>query len=240
MECKTISLAPLTLIICCALPGKITAATVPFTEDFTADSANWYNNASASPVGWSSSGGPDGGSYATTSFSFVASSPGDTPALFRCHTNFNSSGGAFAGNWITDGVQRIHFQVRHDAGVDVTFFVRYADPANFPGAVTVFSRVVSSGVWTPLTVAIPHDGMVFEGPGFADVFDNIGRIQLGVLAPTPLIGVNQPVTFDLDKFSILANVPAASTWGLVALALLICTAATLMLRKTEGQRLACS
>jgi hypothetical protein len=207
------------------------ATVVPFVEDFMSGSANWFNSSSSAPVGWASSGGPDNGSYATTTFNFVGSSSGSTPALFRAQDEFNSSAGALQGNWISDGVQKFQMRVRHNAGVPISFFVRFADPANFPGAAAAFSPPVPSGQWSFLQLSLPDPGLVYEGSfGYGDVFDNIGHVQVGVFTPNSLVGVNQVVTFDLDKVTILNNVPAASTWGLLALTISIAIAGTLMLR----------
>ncbi len=211
------------------------ALQVPFSEEFIADSANWYDSSSISPVGWAMSGGPDGSSYATTTFNFVSSSSGATPALFRAQDKWNTSGGAFQGDWITGDVQRFTAFVRHDAGIPLSFFVRFSDPANFPGVVSVISSPIPSGEWRYIKVSIPDPDFVYEGPfGFNDVFDNIGHVQIGVIAPESLIGIDQNVTFDLDSVTILNNVPAVSTWGLLALALSIGIGGTLMPRRESA------
>lgn len=229
-------LGVITLMLLC---GVASATTVPFTEDFPTDAAGWRDSAGTSVVGWLPSGGPDGSAFVTTTFNFVGSTSEDTPALFRAQDEFGSSGGAFEGNWINDGVERISFRVRHDAGVPLTFFMRFADPANFPGAAAVVAVPIPSGQWTSASIVLPNPGLVFEGPfEFGDVFDNIGHVQIGVLAPAPLIGVDQTVTFDLDKVAIVNNVPTVSEWGVAAMTLMVAVAGTLVLRQRLMSRTA--
>lgn len=207
------------------------ALSVPFIENFASDAANWKNNAGAA-LGWSPSGSADGSSFATTGFNFIDAGPGTTPAIFRNHEEYNSSGLAFQGDWVTGDVRQFGAYVRHNAGMDLSFFVRFADPANFPGAAYVIITPVPSGQWKHISVPMIPSGFVYEGPfGFNDVFDNIGHIQIGVVTPGPLENVNQTVTFDLDQPVILSSVPTVSEWGVVAMGLSMMTAATLVLRR---------
>jgi hypothetical protein len=211
------------------------AVTVPFTEEFQNDSANWRNNNSITPLTWNAGGGPDGSTYASATFNFAGSGAGGTPAIIRGHDEFNSSGGAFVGNWITSSVAGFGVYVRHNTGVPLTFFVRFADPVNFPGAVKVVSTPVASGQWTSIQFPIPDPDFVYEGPPFPDVFDNIGHVQIGVIVPSSLAGVNQDFAFDIDKVSLsAATVPAVSEWGMVVTALLVMTAGTLLLQRARA------
>jgi len=215
-------------------PAEGLATTVPFTEEFVVDSANWRNNDSVTPLGWSATGGPEGTSYALATFNFVNSAVNATPAIYRAHASFGSSGGAFVGNWISDvPVSGVRLFVRHNTGVPLTFFVRFAEPANFPGAVSVISTPVPSGQWTGISIPIPDPNFVFEQPGqgFADLFDNIGNLQIGVVVPASLAGINQPFTFDVDKVTLSTNIPTVSEWGVVVTALLLLTAGTLVLHR---------
>lgn len=199
--------------------GAAQAVTVPFTEDFSADSANWkFDAAGATPAGWSATGGPDGGSYATSLFNFSASGPGSTPLFFRAQEEFNSSGNAFVGNWITAGVTEIGMWVRHDAGIPLDFFTRITGPGNFPGVAGLYTTSVQSGVWTQLALDIvPGNPLfVFEGgpSNFGSVFGNVGHVQVGVLTPAALVNTDQSVRFDLDKIGI---VPEPASLMLMAL-----------------------
>lgn len=190
------------------------AATVPFTEDFSSDSANWRDAAGVNPLGWVSTGGPDGGAFARGTFSFASSGVQDTPAVFRGQSSFGSSGGAFVGDWLGGGVTEFRALVRHDAPTDLTFFGRFASPFNFPAMVAVFPSVVSPHEWTPISVLLAPSNFIAEGPStFNGVFGNVGNVQLGVLAG-PLAGSPGTVTFDLDKVRI---VPEPATLSLLVL-----------------------
>lgn len=220
------------------MASRAMAVTVPFTEDFSADAANWYNANGAAVVDWVPAGSWDAGSYVSTTFNFVSSTPADTPALFRAQEEFNSSGNAFVGDWVSAGVGQISGWVRHNTGVPTTFFIRYASPANFPGAASVVLPAVQSGVWTGFTIPIPDPNFVFEGPfTYPMVFSNIGHVQVGVAVPPSLAGVDQTFTFDLDKVSIglAPPVPATSTVGMIAaLALIGCAGAVVVRRRSAA------
>jgi hypothetical protein len=202
------------------------AVTAPFTEEFSADAADWHDVGGIADLSWVMNGGPDGGSYASTTFNFVGSTDIDTPPLFRAHAAYGSSGssnGAFVGDWTTHGpvhVGGVSAFVRHDTGTPLIFFLRFAGPANFPGAVSIIPAPVPSGVWTPISVTIPDPAAVYEGPfTFGDVFGNIGNVQIGVLVPGSLAGQDQEFTFDIDKVSLAALAPAASSGGVVVMGL---------------------
>jgi hypothetical protein len=190
------------------------ALTVPFTENFTSDSANWYNATGVSPLGWQSSGGPDGSGYASGIFNFVNSGANDTPALLRAQDEFNSSGNAFVGNWNAAGVTTFTAYVRHDAGIPLSYFVRFATPANFPGAAGVVSTPVQSGVWTQITIPISPGTLIVEGPPsfYNSVFTNMGHVQIGVDITESMAGVDQIITFDVDQAQI---VPEPAAMGLM-------------------------
>ena len=194
------------------------AAVVPFTEDFTANSANWvFDSAGTMPLTWNASGGPDGGSYASTTFNFVSTTPGTDKVLFRALPEIGSSGGAFFGNWIGDGVTEFSAMIRHDADVPVTFFARFADPARFPGAFARLPELIPADTWTLITVPIDPGNPqweTFEGSNFNAVFDNIGVVQIGIGVPAGVGNVDQTITFGLDKVSI---VPEPATGLLLAI-----------------------
>lgn len=196
------------------------AAVVPFTEDFTSDSANWRDATGGAPLGWSSAGGPDGGSFASGTFNFVASVEEDTPVLLRAQGEFGSSGGAFIGNWITEGVTEFSAFVKHDAAVPLIFFTRFSSLLNFPGATAIVFAPVAPNTWTEITFAIdtlkPTQFVSFEGTDFGTVFSNIGNVQIGISVPAALAGLDQTFTFDVDKATI---VPEPATAGLLAIGL---------------------
>lgn len=207
-----------------ALNGA-TAATVPFTEDFPADSAGWkFDPAGAVDSTWASSGGPDGGAHVTQAFNFANSGEGDTPVLFRAHDEFNSSGSQFVGDWIADGVTQFSIFVRHNAPTPVSLFTRFATPVNFPGAAAVSFVPTPPDVWTQVTFEISSDSpaIVYEGPmsTFASVFGNVGHVQIGLSVPAALAGLDQEITFQLDKPTIVPEPGALAGLGLFGLALL--------------------
>lgn len=190
------------------------AVVVPFTEDFNADSSNWFNAPITAPLDWMSSGGPDGGAYATENINFQFNGAADMPALFRGEASFGSSGGAFVGDWITAGVTEISFAVRHNAPTPMTFFARFA-PSAAPGANAVEFTPVLPNVWTTITVAIdPSTPFFYEGTTFESTFGSIGRVQIGLFGLDGVAGVDQDYTFDLDKVSIT---PSPSAAGLLAI-----------------------
>ncbi len=190
--------------------------TVPFTEDFAADAAGWYDAAGTSPLSWVAAGGPDGGSFASTTFTFVNSAADDTAIQFRAQDEFGSSGGALEGNWIEDGVAGFSAFVRHDAGVPLAFFTRFSGPGNFPGAVAVSFAPVPANTWTPIAFAIDPASpqfVSFEGTDFDIVFSNVGHVQVGVSVPEELAGVDQSFTFDIDKPAIVPEPTALGFLG---------------------------
>lgn len=191
------------------------AATVPFTENFTTDNANWKNAASAD-LAYLASGGPDSSSYVTGTFSFATSLANDTPVLLRGQDNFNASGDAFVGNWISDGVTELTAYVRHNAPMPLNFFARIVSSANFPGAIAVDFVPVLPNTWTQVTFdvsATSFQFVSFEGSNYNAVFSNIGNVQLGVSVPAGLAGYTPAVTFDLDQPSIT---PEPASLGLLA------------------------
>ena len=193
---------------------SVHAAVIPFSETFNSDAANWRNTDGTAVVNWSATGGAgDDGGFVNTNFSFVDSAANDTPILFRGQDEFGSSGGAFVGDWVAGGANGFGAAVRHDADVPLNFFVRFAEPANFPGANNVFFVPVESGTWTDLFAPLPNASLIFEGPfTYEDVFDNIGHVQIGVSVPASLAGADVNLQFGLDNVSI---VPEPTTLALL-------------------------
>jgi hypothetical protein len=192
----------------------------PFTEEFPGVASNWRNfngSADLSPV---LTGGPDGGSYGSGLFNFVAQANGATPVVIRGQDTYGTSGGAFFGDWIGAGVTQLSVYVRQNTGQALTFFARPAvSPA--PGAIALAFNPVPSGVWTQLTFAINPSSpqfISFEGGDFNTVFSNVGRLQFGVVVPQALAGVDQNFVFDVDKVAI---VPAPASLGLLGLGMVV-------------------
>jgi len=205
------------------------AVIVPFTEDFNTQADVWD---SQSGTGWTdqvrdpatfvSSGGPDGSGFARTTFNFSEFSGGafggNTVITTRGEDNDDASDDAFVGDWIAEGVTEFTGHVRHDAGQDLDFFVRFASSFNFPGALAggTAAFTVPSGEWTELTVDISEDGgpwLSFEGQDFDSVFSSIGNVQFGISVPESLFNEDVTVNFDTDNPSI---VPEPGSLALLA------------------------
>ena len=197
------------------------AADPPFTEHFATDAANWADAAGTFNLDYVPAGGPDGNGYVSDELNFELLVDADTPTIFRAHQVFGSSGGAFAGNWISDGVGSFSANVRHDLPVPVNFFTRFASPINFPGAIAIEFVPVFPNTWTEVTFTIDENNpqfVSFEGTDFATVFNNVGNVQVGIEVPTGFGGSMIDYRFDVDVASIQpVPEPATSVWvgGLV-------------------------
>jgi hypothetical protein len=195
------------------LIGSSGGATVPFTEDFTSGAANWGDNSGANLLSHTTTGGPDGGAYATTSKS-VENLGGQSAVLFRAQDEFNSSGHALEGNWIAQNVGQFSAYVRHNAPQPLSYFARFSGPGNFPGGTAVKFAPVLPNTWTQLTFDIRADNpefVTFEGSSFNTVFSNVGHVQLGVSVPASLNANTTAFAFDIDKASITPAIPEPTT-----------------------------
>lgn len=203
------------------LASSASAVVIPFEEDFDAGPANWADNGGAT-ANWFASGGPDGGAFVSAGLNFQSFSAGTSVVALRAQDEFNSSNGAFEGDWVASGVREFSAFIRHDAPVALTPFVRFATAANFPGAVTVGLAPIAANTWTEVTISISPNNplLILEGPTltFDDVFANVGHVQLGAVAPDSLAGVDQIIQFDADKASIIPAPGAAAAIGLAGLA----------------------
>jgi hypothetical protein len=182
-----------------AAPGAI----VPFTETFSANASNWTGGAVWDPAG-----------HIDTPTNVNAASFGVVIGP-RGQASNGASGGAFVGNWFTDGVAALTFDVRHDAPLPLSFGARFASPMNFPGAIGLAFAPVPAGTWTtvmiPITPAFP--GWVsFEGSDFNTVFSNVGNVQLLYSVPAALAGTGTIINFEADNVRI---VPGAGTAALL-------------------------
>lgn len=197
------------------------AATVPFSETFDLGVAGW-EDAVNDPLGFSPTGGADGGGYASGSFNYFGySSPfGGGPIVLRASAADNASGGAFIGDWLADGVGVVTARVRHDAPEDLTFFMRVASAANFPGAVFAGTQSVVADVWTEVVFAIDPNSPLCTGEGVACVaaLANVGNLQFGTNAPSGLLGNDVSYTISIDQVT-LAAVPEPGTALLLGLGL---------------------
>lgn len=204
------------LLACAALAlaaAPAAALTAPFTEDFGADAAGWLSG-SFGPLDFQATGGPEGGSYVSTTASSLS---GNGTIQFRGHASNGASGGAFVGDWEAAGVTSLSAFVRHDAPEAVTFFFRIATAGNFPGHIGLVPVPVVPNVWTEISVLLDSANplLIAEGGTFSDTFGNVGNVQVGTSVSNLSEGL--PFTWQLDKVTI---VPEPGTASLLALGLL--------------------
>lgn len=202
-----------------ALTGAATLASgsvVPFTESFDTDTSNWLSG-SFSPTTWVSNGALDGSSYITTNVDLNTAGPFGL-TLLRGHDDFDASGDAFVGNYLTSGITTVEFDFRHNAGVDLDIALRLASSANTPGLAVQTGGLVASGEWVHLSFSLFFGNplMTLEGPPTPELFNavmtQIGNVQVSSFRPdglsTPLL-----VDFDLDNVTITPTPSSAALLG---------------------------
>ncbi len=206
------------LLLSLALAAPAGALTLPFTEEFATDNADWKDGGGFD-LTWNATGGPDGGSYASGNFSFQPFPPDEPITLARAQDEFGSSGGAFEGDWIANNVLTLSVFFRHDLPFPVSPFARLTQTGNFPGAIAIFPGAVLPNTWTPLTfdVSAGSPFVVYpEGGSYASIFGAIAHVQFGVETPPALAGSPVVYEFGIDKVSI---VPEPGTAAMIGLAL---------------------
>jgi len=205
--------------------------TVPYTEAFATDAADWAVSPDGTQLAtWNATGGPAGGTFISRAGSGPDTGFGQFvsgPILFRGQDAFDSSNDRFVGDWITGGVGTFSVDVFHDHTASLLFQVRLANPANSPGASSI-DVSVSPGTWTTLTVPLVDSAAVFQTYGqlgnppdataFSQIFSSIGNIQIG-LAPGQVgsTGLASSVTLGMASPSISA-VPEPGVWAVVGAA----------------------
>ncbi len=206
-----------TTIAAIALTASAAAAgTVsPFTETFDLGSSNWKTGASTD-LAWDASG------FVSNEVDVNSAGPFGL-TLFRGQDGFDSSGDAFVGNYLASGINRVSFDIRHDAGQALTFALRVATSNNFPGFAVIAPVAVESGVWTTLSFDLDFTNPFYfpEGaPGpdfFAGVMNQVGNLQISVDRPdgldTPLV-----VNFDMDNFAVTPSPAGLGLLGVAGLA----------------------
>ena len=208
-----------------------TAAVLPVLEDFPTDNANWTGGNPQAALTYEDDGGPDGGAYVTTPYNYngFVSNFGVGPVIFRANSAANASDGAFAGNWIEDGVGRVRAWVRQDTGIDLTYYVRFATASGAPpGAVVNDDDTVPSGVWTQIEIVIDPNDPSCQGEGntCAEAMATVGTLQIGTDAPAPLPTTDESFTLGLDKVELLeAEVPEPGQAMLAVVGALVMTGA---------------
>lgn len=189
-----------------ATPAAL-AGISPFTETFDTDNANWHDGPQ-NPAAW------DAGGFISSSGD-VNSAGAFGLLIFRAQTNFNSSGGAFNGDYVAGNIDTISFDIRHDAGQDLTFAVRFATATNSPAFVIFSPDPVASGVWTTLSLAIDPNSPFYAPAGgtYDAVANQVGTVQIIVNRPDGLTDPLQ-VGFDLDNVAITPAPGALAMLGL--------------------------
>lgn len=208
MEIRLLAASAACVLFC----GGARAAIVPFTESFTSGAAGWTG-----PAG-SATHDPAGHIAVETNVNAASFGVVIGP---RGQAANNASGGAFIGNWITEGVTALTFLVRHDAPVPMSFGARMVTPANFPAAIGLDFVPVVPNVWATVTIPISpgYAGFVsFEGSDFATIFSNIASVQLLYNVPGSLANTGTIVRFEADDVRL---VPGAGTSALGAIAMLV-------------------
>ena len=208
------------------------AVTVPYTEDFAANNANWKQNGQTTFATYNFAGGPDGSSYISSTFNFVGSAENDGPVLHRANLSDAASGSNFFGDWIASGGKEFRAFVRHDSPEPLNYFVRFTGAAAFPGVIVSQPTAVQPNTWTPIEFMISpiSPNLFFEAGAFADIFANVSRVQFGVSVPPALAGIDQDYTFDLDQVTL--DIPEPN-----ALALILMGLTAFSHRKTWGSRI---
>jgi hypothetical protein len=195
------------------------AAIVGFNESFASGSANWRNSNGATDLAWSATGGPNGLSYASSTFNLSTTTVGGfPPTVIRAHASYGSSNGGYVGNWIAEGATGVTFMFRHNLTEAVSVTGRFATPTNAPGASAIGDAVVAPNTWTLITFDLREgsSSIISLGGGtYQAIFSNIGNMQFGFTVPAVLAGQNIDAQFDITDFNV---VPAPGALALLAVA----------------------
>lgn len=202
---------------------------VPFTEDFTAGSANWADIDEA-PVTHVAAGGPSNDAHITASAAFSSAPPNTNGiGIFRAHNAYDSSGDAFVGNWGAARVSKISAYFRHhetEAGLELTPFVRVATSNNFPGFAIEAAGPIPANEWTKVEFVVDPSNplLTVEGPPsfFASTMNAVGNLQFGYSFPESFAENTVLRSFELDRVSI---VPEPSAIFLVVAGVAVIAAA---------------
>ncbi|MEZ0254834.1 MAG: PEP-CTERM sorting domain-containing protein [Chthoniobacter sp.] len=193
---------------------QVAGAAVIFSEPFTLGASNWTNNGST-PVTWTANGGPLG--VGDGFITATALSPGNNSVVIRATASNSASGGAFTGNWISEGVATFSIDIMQDSGSIMNFGLRFASSAGFPAG-NALSLSVPSGTWTHFDIPISSTSSALsypEGGDFNGIFSSIGNVQLFIPGTTTPADVHVSV----DNATISgAAVPEPTTLSLLSVA----------------------
>ena len=193
------------------------AGVTPFAETFESGINGWTQGSFAAPS-LSLSGALDGSAYISAAADLNSAGPFGL-TIFRGEDNFDASGDAFVGNYLTSGINHVSFDLRHNAGQDLNVALRVAGSNNFPGLAVELNDLVGSDQWFTLDFDLDFSNplVTLEGPPTLDMFNSVmeavGNLQVTVTRPdgltTPLV-----VDFDLDNVRIT---PAPATLALLSI-----------------------
>ncbi len=216
---NTLFLMPIAIATSASLAGVVT----PFTETFETGTNNWLMGTFDAPI-YQATGALDGSAYISSIADLNSAGPFGL-SVFRGEDHFNASADAFVGNYLTSGINRITFDFRHDAGIDLNVALRVAGSNNFPGFGVELPELVGSGQWVTLSFDLDFFNplLTLEGPPTPDFYNSVmeavGNLQVSVERPdgldTPLV-----VGFDLDNVSIIpapSSLPLLSIGGLLGI-----------------------
>lgn len=189
----------------------------PFTETFEGGVAGWETNDDLvqGPLNVIGSGALDGSAFVSTSQTFGGGGFGGVSTVLRGEIDTNASGGALAGNYLTPTATTFSFDVRHNAGQDITFGLRLASAFNFPAVLFENIGTAASGDWTTISFSLTQANATLIGTPYRDVLANIGNVQIFAVS-APLTG--QTVTLDFDNVAVTPTPGAAAVLGLAGLA----------------------
>ncbi len=214
---KTVFSLALAALACTG--SALQAVTVPYTENFPLNNANWKQNGQTTFAAFNANGGPDGSSYISSSFNFVGNLEDDGPVLHRANLSDSASSGNFFGNWIAADGKKFSAYVRHNATAPLEYFVRFTGASAFPGVIAFQPLTVQPNTWTLIEfdVSPTSTDFTFEAGSYAGIFSNVSRIQFGASVPAALAGIDQDFRFDLDQVTV--NIPEPASLALGALVL---------------------
>jgi len=223
------TLFSLAFIVSTVFGSALQAVTVPYTEDFPLNNANWKQNGQTTFAAFNANGGPDGSSFISSSFNFVGNLEDDGPVLHRANLSDSASGGNFFGNWIAAGATKFSAYVRHNATAPLDYFARFTGAPAFPGVIAFQSLTVQPNTWTLVEFDVSPNSpdFFYEGGSYAGIFSNVSRIQFGASVPAALAGLDQVFTFELDQVTV--NIPEPTSLALGALVL----AGVIVLRRNQ-------
>lgn len=196
---------PFVAVLAVALMAVSSSAQiVDFVETFDNDSADFSdfsdNPATFVPATATSS------AFISTSNNFEDGIMGNTTTRVENQNGFLPSGGAFFGDYISDEVTTVRFDIRHDFNQALDFNVRIAPGSNFPGAFLTNTIAIQPGnEFQEFRIDIQPSNFGFEGapnPGlFAFVFSDVQNFQIFTSAPEGVTTGTFQV--DIDNFEII-------------------------------------